>query len=310
MSINSVLFGAGRGKRLRPLTDRVPKPALPVLDIPLGAWSLSSLTSVAPPVVVNASHLPDQLLGSLSLLGFGNWTPFVETPEAYGTAGTLRALRDHLGPAVLTWNADVLTDLDPHDLVDAHARSGRPATLAVRRVPGGADLEISDGRVRRFIDRRREHAAGAQFLGIAVFGRDALEQLPIERPAGLGETLLRGLAERGALAVHEFAGYWLDVGTPAAYLQASLDVLNGTAPAPPVAALGKIIEVDGGRAYVSETATAERGSLGPNSVVLARAEVERDAHLEHVVVFPGERVPSGTEIHEGIWFDRHLLQPA
>lgn len=309
MEINSVLFGAGRGKRLRPLTDRIPKPALPLLDVPLAAWSLSRLTQAAAPVIVNASHLPDELVGSLSMLGFANWTAFVEPPEAYGTAGTLGALRDNLGPSVVTWNGDVLTDLDPRVLLDAHARSGMAATVAVRRVPGGADLQISGGRVKRFIDRRREDAAGAQFLGIAVFRRDALERLPDERPAGLGETLLRSLAERGALAAHEFTGYWLDVGTPAAYLQASLDVLNRTAPPSPVPVRGKIVEVDGGRAYVSETAIAEPESLEPNAIVLARARVEPGARVRDALVFPGETVPAGAKALGGICFDGGLLRP-
>lgn len=308
MEINSVLFGAGRGKRLRPLTDRIPKPALPLLDVPLAAWSLSRLTQAAAPVIVNASHLPDKLVGSLSMLGFVNWTAFVEPPEAYGTAGTLGALRDNLGPSVVTWNGDVLTDLDPRVLLDAHARSGMAATVAVRRVPGGADLQISGGRVKRFIDRRREDAAGAQFLGIAVFRRDALERLPDERPAGLGETLLRSLAERGALAAHEFTGYWLDVGTPAAYLQASLDVLNRTAPPPPVPAPGNVVEAAGGNAYVSDSADVAPESLGPDAIVQAGAVVERGANVRHAIVFPGERVPSGSEVHDGIWFDGGLLQ--
>lgn len=308
MEINSVLFGAGRGKRLRPLTDRIPKPALPLLDVPLAAWSLRSLTRAAATVIVNASHLPDELLGPLSMLGFGNWTAFVETPDAYGTAGTLRALRNELGPTFLTWNGDVLTDLDPRDLLAAHGRSDVLATLAVRRVRSRADLEIHEGRVVRFIDRRRVDAAGAQFLGIAAFAREALQHLPDRLPAGLGETLLKTLAGRGAVAVHEFTGYWLDVGTPAAYLQASVDVLNGATPPPPVPAPGDVVEVTGGRAYVSERAEVARESLGTGAIVLAGARVEPGAHVDNAIVFSGERVPSGAEVHDGIWFDGGLLQ--
>lgn len=308
MEISSILFGAGRGKRLRPLTDRIPKPALPVLDVPLAAWSLKRLTEAAGPVIVNASHLPDELLGSLSMLGFANWTAMVETPEAYGTAGTLRALRNQLGPTFLTWNGDVLTDLDPRDLLDSHERSGASGTLAVRRVQAGADLEVRAGRVVRFIDRRREDAAGAQFLGIAAFSREALEYLPDSRPAGLGETLLKTLGDRGALAVYNFTGYWLDVGTPAAYLQASVDVLKGAAPPPPVPAPGDVVEVPGGRAYVSETAHAAPESIGSNAFILAGAHVEPGAQVGNAIVFPGEGVPGGAQVHNGIWLDGALLQ--
>lgn len=303
MVTNSVLFGAGRGKRLRPLTDRVPKPALPVLDVPLAAWSLAGLAGAAAPVVVNGSHLAGELMRSLSSLGIEGWTPFVEAPEAFGTAGTLRALRESLGPTVLTWNGDVVTDLRPDDLLAAHPRTASPATLAVRRVESGADLAIEGGRVVRFVDRRREDAPGAQFLGIAAFERNALDGLPDERPAGLGETLLKALAEQGALAVHEFSGYWRDVGTPSAYLHASLDVLNGRAPGSPVTIAGEVIDVSGGFAYVGAGAEVDPASLGSGAIVLSGATVEPGAALQNCVVFPGSHVPQAAEVRDVVWFE-------
>lgn len=309
MVMNSILFGAGRGKRLRPLSDRLPKPALPVLDIPLAAWGLAALARGAPPVVVNGSHLAGGLMESLDRLHIEHWSPFVEAPEALGTAGTLRALRSSLGPTVVTWNGDLLTDLRPEDLLAAHARGERPGTLAVRPVESGADLAIEDGRVRRFIDRRREDAPGAQFLGIAAFERSALEDLPDEHPAGLGETLLKTLADRGVLGVHEFSGYWRDVGTPDAYLSASLDVLNEAAPAPPVALPGSIVDVNGGSAYVGPGAQVQESSLGPGAIVLSDAVIDPNAVLSNCVVFPGGRVPSDARVADVVWFEDGALPP-
>src|SRR5688500_11624148 len=251
MEIGSVLFGAGRGKRMRPLTDRIPKPALPLLDVPLGAWGLAGLVRAAPPVVVNASHLAERLVEALERLGLDGWPGAVEAPEAYGAAGTLAALRDQVSDRVLTWNGDLVTDLDPGALLETHLASGAPATLAVVEVSSGADLRLADGSVSAFVDRRRNpEVAGARFMGAAVFERSALERLPSERPAGLGETLLRDLAASGDLAVHLFNGYWTDVGTPEAYLNASLDLLYERAPSAPVALPGDVVDVQGGRAYV------------------------------------------------------------
>lgn len=307
MSIHSVVFGAGRGVRMRPLTEVVAKPALPILDVPLAAWSLGALVGAAPPAVVNASHLGAGLVRALERLEVRSWSPFLEEPEGYGTAGTLRALRDRIGDRLLTANGDVLSDLDPSALLAAHAASGLPATVAVRMVDEAADLEVQGGRVTRFVDRRREDAPGARFLGIAAFERACLDELPDERPVGLGETLLRTLAERGDLGAYVHLGYWIDVGTPAAYLQASADVLYGRAPAPPVPIPGEVIAVPGGRAYIGPGAAADAASLGPGAIVLARAGVGSQASVRDSIVFTGAIVPDGAEVTGSIWLDASAI---
>lgn len=302
MAICSVLFAAGRGKRLRPLTDRIPKPALPVLDVPLAAWGLAELSKHAAPVVVNASHLAEEVVASLAATGIEDWEPFVEGADAFGTAGTLRALNDRLGPRLVTWNGDALTDLHLPELLEAHERGGEAATLLAREVDELADLKLTGRSVTGFVDRRKDpQAAGARFLGIAAFDREAFEGLPEERPAGLGETLLRDLASSGGLSVHLFDGYLRDVGTAWDYLQASLDVLDGRGPTPPIELRGEIVEVDGGRAYIGLETNAAPGSVGPGAIVLAGSEVHPGARISNSIVMPGSVVPSDQVLEATIW---------
>jgi mannose-1-phosphate guanylyltransferase len=325
LSVAAVLFAAGRGQRLRPLTDRVAKPALPLLDVPLAAFGLQRLFEAAPAVVSNVRHLPRSVTTALA--------PYVpaghaldtlyESPEAYGTAGTLVALKDRLGPRVLTWNSDLLTDLSAVDLLASHEASGAPATIAVSEVRSGADFVLEGGRAVGFVDRRRgPDVPGGVFIGAAVFERVALDALPLARPLGLGETLLASLARAGELAVHRHDGYWRDVGTPADYLGASLDVLCGRGPEPPggswpgrIVAVdggrapqppggswpGRIVAVDGGRAYVGPGATVA-GVVGSGAVVLAGATLSAGARAERAIVWPGELVPEGAVVTDCVWF--------
>lgn len=298
-----MLFGAGQGKRLRPLTQALPKPALPLLDVPLGAWGLAALASVAPPVVVNGSHLAARLFEVLDGLGLEGWESMIESPEAYGTAGTLAALRGRAGPRVTTWNGDLLSSLAPEALHRTHERLGRLGTIAAVEVDTGADVILEGERVTGFVDRRTHpDVAGARFIGAAVFERPALERLPSTRPAGLGETFLRDLAESGDLGVHMFDGYWNDVGTPDAYRRASLDLLYGRAPRSPVALPGDIVEIPGGRAYIGPGAHAEAATLGAGAIVLRGARVGEGASIVDAVVMPNETVPAGAVVDRTIWF--------
>ena len=305
MTVTGVLLAAGRGERLRPLTDVVPKPALPLLDVPLGAWGLAGLLQAADEVIVNVSHLGDRVVGALA--GFGEFEVLDEGAEPWGSAGTLAAIRERSGDTVLVCNGDVLTDVRAADLLAAHRAHGAVATIAVRSVESGADVTVEGERASGFIHRKEEPAAvGAQYLGTAAFDRRALALLTERRPAGLAEFLLRPLIERGELAVHLSRGYGLDVGTIERYLEASADVLEGRGPLPPRPFPGEFTEPSGGRAYLGPDVTADEESLGPGAVILAGAALHEGSYVTNAIVWQDEKVPPGFRIENGVWASGRL----
>ena len=302
MSISSLLLAAGRGSRLRPLTDHIAKPALPLLDLPLGAFGLTALLRDCPPVAVNVSHLPNTVARALrELTGEEGFELLIE-PQPLGSGGTVGDLRARVGERLITYNADLLSDLSVAALIDAHRKAGAPVTAAVALVDGAADLELQDGRAISLVDRRNHpDRPGARFLGAAVIERRALDLIPDRRPVDLAEGLLRPMSERGELAVFVHESYALDVGTPRAYLQASIDLLSEQGPRPPAPLPGEIVEVDGGRAYVGPGARIPQAALGPDAVVLRGASVGDGARVERALVWPHEQVPGGTRVVDAIW---------
>jgi len=215
-AVVGLLLAAGRGRRLRPLTDAVAKPALLVGGKPLGAYGLELLAELGGRVAVNLSWLPDQTRTILEPYVPPDTLWLVESPEPYGTAGTVAGLLPVLADTFVVVNGDSLMNLRPADLLATHRRVAASATLAVHHVTSGADLEIVDDWAVRYIDRRADPAAsGAVYIGVAAFERRMIAPL-LEpgRVAGLGEAVFRPLAERGELAVHVHHGFALDVGTP------------------------------------------------------------------------------------------------
>lgn len=302
MGVGSILFAAGEGKRLRPLTNAVPKPAIPLLDIPLGAFGLAALLRTAAPVIVNASRNAAVLEASLRTYLPEGWELFEEGDEGYGTAGTIAALADRFDGPILIHNGDLLTDLDPSAVLAAHRSSGAGITLAARLVGRKADVTISGDLVTGFIDRRRDVSArGAQYIGVAVIEPSVALAIPTHRPLGLGESVFAPTAEHGQLRVYLHDGYAEDVGTIGSFLKASDDCLNGIAPSPPFASPGRVVEVDSGRAYLGPGVVATRSSLGPGAIVLRDAFVDPGAHIQRSVVWPRELVPEGEMLRDVVW---------
>jgi mannose-1-phosphate guanylyltransferase len=308
MGIGSILFAAGEGKRLRPLTNSLPKPAIPLLDIPLGTFGLAALLRTAPPVIVNASRNAAVLEASFRRTVPEGWELFDEGHEGFGTAGTIAALAERIDGPIVVHNGDLLTDLDPAAVLDAHGASGAGITLAARMVDHGADVQISGDVVNRFIDRRRESSArGAQYLGVAVIESSVARSIPKQRPLGLGESVFGPLADQGLLRVHLHDGYALDVGTIGRFLRASDDCLYGTAPVPPVEWPGRVIEVDSGKAYIGPGVIGSRSSFGAGAIVLRDSFVDPGAHIQRSVVWPRELVPEGEVVRDAVWLGGRAL---
>lgn len=301
-TIGAVLFSAGLARRLQPLSDELPKPLLPILDVPLAAFGLKAV-EVAAPILVNVSQQATAIVQGLE--PYGRFEVLVEEPEGFGSAGTLAALRDRIAGRALTWNCDIVTDLEPAELMAVHFDAGRPVTIAVRPAEVHADIVVENGKAR-FVDRRVRDVPGLQFLGAAVIEDHIVRGLPPVRPAGLAEHVLLPCAERGELAVHVHVGYFADVGTFERYHSVTMDLLEGRGPRPPSAFPGEIVRVPGGRAYVGPEAHVEDGSLAPGAVVLARATVDRGARLERTIVMPGSRAQARVHRDEIIYQDETL----
>lgn len=210
--MRAMILAAGRGERMRPLTDRVPKPLLSVAGMPLIEHHLRMLAAGGfREVVVNVSHLAEQLR---SFLGDGRtWgldiTIIEEPPGALETGGGIYNALPHLGDGpFLVVNGDVWCPLEPDRLPDL-APADRAHLALVDNPPHnpGGDFGLRNGRVYAAGDAGRLTFTGVSLLDPRLFAACNPGAFPLA-------PLLREAVAAGQVSGHHHRGDWVDVGTP------------------------------------------------------------------------------------------------
>lgn len=237
-----MILAAGLGTRLRPLTDRLPKPLLPIAGRPLIHYTLSWLASAGiRRVMINLHYQGGRIreaLGDGSRFGLD--VSYSDEPEILGTGGGLKRVERFFadGPFLVV-NADVLTTLDPRALITAHEARRSLATLAVREDPdvtsyGAIGLD-SDGRIRRFLGRGTWTGSTLQdvmFTGIHVVDPRVFDEIPAGVFSPITDAYI-GLVERGEpLFGYRTDAFWIDIGTPDRYALAERAAADGLVPPP------------------------------------------------------------------------------
>lgn len=272
----------GEGRRLRPLTDTRPKPMMPLVDRPFVAHQIDLLRRHGVrDIVFSCGYRPDALedhFGDGASAGVR--LRYVVDPEPLGTAGAIRNAEGLLDDApFLVLNGDILTDLDIGALFRVHEELGAEGVIALTPVEDPTAFGLvrlrDDRSVEAFLEKPAPDDlrpgepyrinAGAYLLSPSV-----LDLIPLGRACSIEREIFPVLAERGVLYGFPSDSYWRDIGTPASYLAAHHDVLDGaleTESPVPGPYLGEGAEID------DEAEVDARSSLGPEARVAAGARV-------------------------------------
>ncbi len=331
--MKAMVLCAGFGTRLRPLTDRVPKPLVPLCGVPLLRYNFALLKNAGVrEIVVNTHHLGKAMeegaVAIASALSIGLQVSR-EEKHILGTGGGVRRAQAMLGPGTFfLLNGDMIFDVDLAAALDAHRKAGAVATMVLAPYPRGATYAAVE--VDAASDVRRIAGRGASpdpslrkmhFTGVHVLEAEVIARLPAEGESDINRTAYVRLIHDGA-KVHGFAqhGYWGDLGAPRSLLRAHLDVMEGRVPlqrfrpdADPFAgsaerAPGVHVHpsavVEGalqGPVLVQAGARIGAGAIvGPGAVVGEGARVDPGAHVERAVLWAGTHVAPGERVVDQI----------
>lgn len=251
--MQAVIIAGGKGTRLSPLTLRSPKPMLPLFEYPFLRWMVErckrvGLTDILMNIRYQATQIQDYFGDGQE---FGVQIRYVIETEALDTAGAMKLAEPlYTGEPLVVFNADILTDLDLKALMQAHEQNQAQGTIALARVadPTAFGLvEIADiashnnysvGSIRSF--REKPTAEEAATLGIDtvnagtyILNPEIFSQYVMDKPLSFERTVFPDLlSSQQKIMGLAWEGYWMDLGTPAKFYRAHLDILEGKMPFP------------------------------------------------------------------------------
>ncbi len=318
--MQAVILSGGQGTRLRPLTSTMPKPAVPMVNRPMLWYMIDWLRGHGvTDVVMSVGYKADGLRSALDAAGHpGVSITYVEEPEPLGTAGAVKFAADRLDERFLVLNGDTLADYDLSAEISQHESTGARATLALVPVEDptayGVVLTDSEHRVEAFLEKPRREDAPADpriNAGAYVLERDVLEMIPAGENRSFEHDVFPQLVGDGIYA-YDADGYWLDLGTPERYVEATRDLLSGRVRSyldPLRDSQGNVVasdvDLDGveviAPVVVAGGAEFAPGSrIGPDTVVGERVEVGADCRIERSVVMDQSRLAAGAVVEDSI----------
>lgn len=287
-----MVFAAGLGARLRPLTAELPKPALPVANVPLVWFSLDFLArSGIQDVALNTHYLAERLNESVSLCAPKSLRiRVIHEPVILGAGGGLKnAWRPMDGETFVVMNADMIFAPDLHEALEVHRRAGAIATMVLRPMPessGYGPVQIdARGMVRRVLEYPREVAGPLStymFTGVHLLHPRAWRDLP-DNGCIIRTSYFRWLERGEVIASVIDSRPWTDLGTPPDYLEANCAFASGKIKWPGIVADGAGVIRDR-TARVGAGAALEQVVLGPDS------EAAPGSRLNRVIVWRGARI--------------------
>jgi NDP-sugar pyrophosphorylase family protein len=319
--MKAILLAGGKGTRLRPLTVHTPKPIVPILNRPFLYYQIDLLKKVPEidEVILSLNYQPrriEEVFGEGE--GLGVRLRYVVEPIPLGTAGAVRYAGDSLQESVVVFNGDVLTQVDLAAVLQLHRERKAKATIVLTPVenPRAYGLVETDERsnVRRFLEKPGEDEITCNTInaGIYVLEPDTFDRIPKDTAWSIERSFFPSLIERNETFVaYVYDGYWIDIGTPAKYLQVHRDIMDGRYLAPPFngtatswvspeARVDAGVELHG-PCFVDEGAVLKAGArVMPYAVIGRQTHVEEGAVIEGSIIWPNGWIGPEASLHGSI----------
>jgi NDP-sugar pyrophosphorylase family protein len=322
VAMKAILLAGGKGTRLRPLTIHTPKPIVPIFDRPFLHYQLDLLKQVPEidEVILSLNYQPrriEEIFGDGSDSGLA--IRYVVEPSPLGTGGAVRYAGESVRDSVVVFNGDVLTQVDLGAVIALHRERRAKATIVLTPVenPSAYGLVETDphGNIRRFLEKPNPDEITCDTInaGIYILEPDTFDRIPKDQPYSIERIYFPSLVERKETFVaYVYKGYWIDIGTPAKYMQVHRDIMDGTYQAAPFAGQSRgLVSAEGARleegvevtgpCFIDAEAVVKPGArIGPYSVIGRACHVEEGASVEGAILWANNWIGRDAQVRDAI----------
>jgi len=340
-----MILAAGKGTRVRPLTNEMPKPMIPIIGKPVMEYLIEELARHGfDEIMINVSHLPEKIenyFGNGERLGVeigysfeGHIEDGEIQSEALGSAGGLKRVQDFGGffdDTFLVVCGDALIDLDLTKAVRQHWKSGAVASICTAAVEPenvvdyGVVVTDDDGQITSFQEKPavEDALSNRANTGIYIFEPEVLDLIPSEKQYDIGADLFPDIVEQG-LPFHaiEIPFNWIDIGRISDYWEANQKIMHGdlrTIPMPgtqvrPGVWVGLNVNIDWdhceiqGPVYIGSGTRIEAGAsiVGPTWVGHG-CYIRKGAKISRSIIFEYTRIGAASIVQDSVAFGRFFV---
>jgi mannose-1-phosphate guanylyltransferase len=305
MITQAFVLGAGLGTRLRPLTEDLPKPLIPIFQKPLVTFVLDHLIEAGmKSFVINTHHLADAFRQFFADGKYrGCEVRFRHEPEILGTGGGIKNIESLLGDEpFVVYSGDILTDIDLKPLLTEHTRAGNDVTLSLRETSLGKDIAI-DGRRVIDIENRYGHAGRYDFAGISVWTPAIFKRIPAGQSVSFIPFLREWIGEGGKIgAVVAEEGKWFNIGSRREYLAVHRSISEENwKPA-------YVTEAEWPVRIASDAKIDSTARLAGFYSVGAKCRIGPRAIVENTILWPGAQIASRSHLRDCIVRSHHQAE--
>ncbi len=319
--MQALILAGGEGTRLRPLTSTTPKPVIPLVNRPFLTYMFDWLhRHGVDEAIISCGFLAGKVRDVLGDESCGLRLRYIEEDTPLGTAGAIKNGERFLDRRFLALNGDVLTDIDLTALIKFHEKNEAVGTIALTPVADPSNYGLvrtgEDGEILEFLEKPEPDQIDTDLInaGAYVLEQEVLDLIPEGENVSIERQIFPKLIGKGLYA-WEDRNYWLDIGTPERYLQATYDIIEeridsggvtgpfGSDGGKDAIAIGSGTEVHPSARLIGPASIGSGCKVGPDTVIeravlLDGCLIGANSTVRESVIGVGARVGEETRIEQ------------
>lgn len=309
MKLNkAIIMAGGFGTRLRPLTMKLPKPMVPILNLPMMEHIINLLKKYNIKDILSVLYFQPEIISDYFKNGddFGIMMNYVQAVADYGTAGSIRNAHEevNLDERFIIISGDVLTDFNLQKAIDFHIEKKSKATILLTRhetpLQYGIVMTSDDGKITKFLEKPSwgEVFSDTINTGIYILEPEVVNLIPYRQEFDFSKDLFPLMLNKGMeLYGYVTEGYWRDVGNLDEYQLGQLDALNEKVD----------LKFDNFKDIAESAKIDETAKLSGKNVIADNVIISKNVKLRNCVIGPNVKIGEGSTLNNvTIWEDTSI----